>query len=428
MNKNLKDCIVIGFALFAMFFGAGNLIFPPYLGKLFGTNWSIAIIGFLITGVGLPLSGIIASAKLSAGIEAMAGKINKKFALIMTTALIITLGPLVAIPRTAATTFELSVKPYMPNVDSLIPIVIYMLINLAFVIKPSSIIDTIGKFLTPALLALLTFIIVKGIISPIAPVEPTTTADVFSTSLLQGYQTMDALGSVIFASIIISSAMAKGYTKKEDIMKVTIKSGIIAVGGLGFVYGGLMYLGAQTVTAFPDGLALTELVTRISKSVAGSFGSAALSGAVALACLTTSIGLTATAAEFFDRVTNGKLSYKLNSIIITIVSIFLAKMGVGSIIKFAGPILGILYPPIITLIFLTLASKIVKNIKVYSAATLVALFVAVLDTLAHKTVAFLPLADKGFAWLVPTVAVFILVSLVTKKEDLPITEEELKVA
>ena len=167
MKKTTKDAIVIGFALFSMFFGAGNLIFPGYLGMQLGSHFAIGMIGFLITGVGLPLLAILACTRGDGTFESIAEKINKKFAIVFASVLFLAIGPLLAVPRTAATTFEIAVNPFFPKIPAVIVILVYFLINLYFVIKRSTIIDTIGKFLTPALLLLLVVLIVKGIAAPI---------------------------------------------------------------------------------------------------------------------------------------------------------------------------------------------------------------------------------------------------------------------
>ncbi|MCM0646952.1 branched-chain amino acid transport system II carrier protein [Clostridium swellfunianum] len=434
MKKSSKDIIVIGFALFAMFFGAGNLIFPPTLGKMVGTKFLPAIIGFLLTGVGLPLMGIIASAKINGSFDDMASKVSKNFSLIAGTALVLAIGPLLAIPRTAATTYELGIKPLFPFISPLAAIIIYFLINLAFVLKPSSIIDNIGKILTPILLLMLASIIIKGIVTPIGAITATPVANVLPRALLEGYQTMDAMASVMFSSIIIASVASRGYKKNSEIVSTTIKAGLVAVLGLAFVYGGLLYLGAQTVQIFPQDITKTELVIEIARRTLGSFGSIALGLSVALACLTTSIGLTATAAEFFSKtLTNGKVSYKVNVMLITVLSIFVAMMGVDNIVQFASPILSILYPVVIVLILTTLMGKLIKHNKVVAAAVYTTLVVSIIDTLtglgylptAIKSIFLLiPLASNGFAWVIPAFVAMFISSWLIKDEG--IDREELK--
>ena len=189
MRKNTKDAIVIGFALFSMFFGAGNLIFPGFLGNTLGSSFFTGMIGFVITGVGLPLLAILACSKGDGSFESIASKIGPKFVIIFTTILFMAIGPLLAVPRTAATTFEISVNPFFPGIPSIVVIAAYFIINLIFVLKRSSIIDTIGKFLTPALLILLTIIIVKGVFMPIGEIINTNVPNVLSSSLIEGYQT-----------------------------------------------------------------------------------------------------------------------------------------------------------------------------------------------------------------------------------------------
>ena len=414
MKKSTKDAFVIGLALFAMFFGSGNLIFPPYLGKLVGNKYPIAILGFLITGVGLPLLGILSCAKINGTFKDIAAPVGKIFSIAVTTAIILAIGPMIAIPRTAATTYELSIQPFFPNITITIAIIIYFLINLAFVLRPSSIIDTIGKFLTPALLILLLTIIIKGILMPIDPIAITPFENVFSTSLLEGYQTMDATASVIFASIIIAAVRQKGYDDVSDIIKITSLSGIIAVIGLGTIYGGLMYLGSQTVNIFPADITKTALLTQITQTILGRTGSVFLALAVALACMTTSIGLTSSAAKYFEDITNGKLNYRVNAIIVSIMSILIATLGVDDIVAFAFPILQILYPIVIVLVILTFLGFNNKTVLTITAYT--TLFVGILDNLksvglnigfVNKLISFIPLSNIGFSWLIPAVIAFL---------------------
>ena len=205
MKNKTRDSIVVGFALFSMFFGAGNLIFPPALGNMLGDKYLLGIVGFVLTGVGLPLLAILACSRGNGTFEGITNKIGVKFTLILTTVLFFAIGPLLAIPRTAATTFEISILPFFPNWSPIIVMAIYFIINLFFVLRRSSIIDTIGKFLTPALIIILAIVIVKGVISPIGEIVSTDATNVLSTSLLEGYQTMDALAGLLFSSVITSS-------------------------------------------------------------------------------------------------------------------------------------------------------------------------------------------------------------------------------
>ena len=424
MKNSSKHSIVIGFALFAMFFGAGNLIFPPLLGKAAGSAFFASIVGFLITGVGLPLAGIIACAKINGTYDKMANRVGKKFAIITGIALILVIGPLFAIPRTAATTFELGIHPIFPSISQNIAVILYFAIALAFVLKPSSIIDNIGKILTPLLLLILATIIFKGIIDPIGPIVNTSYKGGFTKALTEGYQTMDAMASVIFAGIIITSIKSKGYKNATDIMKMTIKSALVAVVGLAFVYGGLMYLGTQTTTLFPADIARTKLVTQIVRLDLGSIGAVLLGLCVALACLTTAIGLLASGAEFFANISKNKISYKTAAVTMAVVSGLIATKNVDAIISLAGPVLQILYPIVIVLIVITLLGDIVKNNTVVAITTYTALIISILDTIntiypdSIVFLKFIPLASVGFSWLIPTLMTFIISNLsVNLKED-----------
>ncbi|EKY24168.1 branched-chain amino acid transport system II carrier protein [Clostridium celatum] len=402
MKNKTKDSIVVGFALFSMFFGAGNLIFPPSLGNKLGDQYILGIIGFILTGVGLPLLAILACSKENGTFEGITNKIGTKFTLILTTVLFFAIGPLLAIPRTAATTFEITITPFFPNWSPLIVMAVYFLINLFFVLKRSSIIDTIGKFLTPALIVILTIVIVKGIVSPIGEIASTGATSVLSTSLLEGYQTMDALAALLFAGVITSSILQKGYKGKE-INSVLLKSSFVAVIGLAFVYGGLTFIGAHTVKLVDPSISNTALLVFIADKILGRFGVALIGAAIGLACLTTSIGLLTAGSTFFEKVTNGKLSYKFNAIVISIMSYLIACQGVDKIVSLSVPILNVLYPVAITIIFTTLFNRCLTNIIAVRLAVYTSLVFGVLFAFFGSALSFIPLSSVGFGWVIPTI-------------------------
>ncbi|WP_294155476.1 branched-chain amino acid transport system II carrier protein [uncultured Clostridium sp.] len=417
MKKNTKDILIVGFALFAMFFGAGNLIFPPFLGNAVGSQYIIASIGFICTGVGLPLLAIIAVTKGDGTFESMASKISPKFAIAFTTLLFVAIGPMLAIPRTAATTYELAVQPNLPGISPLVWMIIYFAINLIFVLRKSSIIDSIGTYLTPLLIIILSVIIIKGIVFPIGEILNTGTTGVIATSLTEGYQTMDALGGLLFATMISGSILAKGYSK-EEVIPMTLKSGFIASLGLAFVYGGLMYLGAQTTSTFTGELTKSNILLFISRSVLGNVGSIVIGLAMALACLSTSIGLLSAGASFFEKLSKGKLTYKFNAIVICLISIVIGSLGVDKIVVISGPILNLLYPVAITLIFTTLFDEYITNIKAVRLGVYTSLVFGILSIIPNLDLSFIPLGSVGFAWVLPTVAAIIIGYLIfPKKKD-----------
>ena len=421
MKNKMRDSIVVGFALFSMFFGAGNLIFPPALGNKLGDQYLLGIIGFVLTGVGLPLLAILACSKGNGTFEGITNKIGHKFTLILTTVLFIAIGPLLAIPRTAATTFEISILPFFPTWSPIIVMAIYFLINLFFVLRRSSIIDTLGKFLTPALIVILTIVIVKGIMDPIGEMVPTGATNILSTSLLEGYQTMDALAALLFAGVITSSIVEKGY-KGTEVKSVLLKASAIAVIGLAFVYGGLTFIGAHTVNLVDSGISNTSLLVFIANKILGTFGLVLIGAAIGLACLTTSIGLLTAGSTFFEKVTNGKLSYKVNAIVISLISYVIACQGVDKIVKLSVPILNVLYPVAITIILVTMLNKFITNIVAIRLAVYISLVCGFLFSFFGTALNALPLASIGFGWVIPTILSLVIGLFIKPRKELNIIE------
>ena len=413
MKKTTKDAIIIGFALFSMFFGAGNLIFPGHLGYQLGSQYLIGMLGFITTGVGLPLLAILACSKGDGTFESIAEKINKKFAIVFTGILFLAIGPLLAVPRTAATTFEVAINPFFPNIPSWVVILVYFAINIFFVLKRSSIIDTIGKFLTPALILILVVLIVKGIIMPIGSIQANNATGVFATSLLEGYQTMDAIAALLFAAIITSSIKNKGYEGKEK-YSVLIKASLVAVIGLAFVYGGLTFIGAQTSDLISEDINKTALLVLIARNVLGNIGPVLIGVAMGLACLTTSIGLITAGSDFFEAISNGKLSYKFNVFAISIVSFGVALLGVDNIVVYSAPILNLLYPVSITIIAYAFMQNHLKA-KAGKLGVYTSLVFSVLLLIPGLNLSFLPLASIGFGWVTPTALAIIIGQLAFKE-------------
>jgi branched-chain amino acid:cation transporter, LIVCS family len=422
-RKTFSDVIVVGFALFAMFFGAGNLIFPPSIGLMAGDKWIIALMGFLLTGIGMPVLGILAVSKSGGSIEQFAGKVSPNFAKVLGTVIMLAIGPLLVIPRTGATTYEMAVKPIFQNASPVLVSAIFFGITLLFVISPSKIIDVIGKVLTPVLLATIGFIIFKGVTSPIGDITSTGLQNSFSQGFTEGYQTMDALGSIVLTSIVIAGLVSKGYTDQRQQIKLTLLSGMVAAMGLLIVYGGLMYLGATAVELFPAGVSKTDLIVGVTVMLLGNLGKVALGLTVGLACLTTSIGLTATAGEFFSKLSNNKVSYPSVVILITVFSAIVSNAGVETIIKFSVPLLVTVYPVAIVLIVLSIFDNLIKRRGIYIGAVYGALVVSLFDALAaigvnissvQSIIRMLPLWEQGFYWLVPAVIGALIGSVLVK--------------
>ena len=408
--KSYKDCVVIGLALFAMFFGAGNLIFPPQLGVLSGSSWIEACIGFFTTDLGLSVLAIVAIAKVGGSFGDFAGKVGKSFSVVLGTFIMLAVGPLMAIPRTGAVSFEMGVEPIFGGVNQYVFTFIYFLVALLFVLNPKGVIDKIGKWLTPVLLLSLAAIIVRNIVSPIGISVESSNSNVFTYAFLQGYQTVDGLAAVMFASIVLHTLKEKGYTCKNVQIRMTIASSLVAFGIIGFVYGGLIYLGSTGSGVVGHDLSRTETFVSLVYNVFGNIGIWIVSITVLFACFTTTAGLTATVSEYFTELSKNKISYKVNAIIITAVSFLLSNFGVDEIVRIAGPLLNITYPIIIVLVLLNLVDKGSLNKSIYIGAVggtflftslyYISPMFEFLLSLKEILIMF-PLDEYGMGWVLP---------------------------
>ncbi|MEG2985310.1 MAG: branched-chain amino acid transport system II carrier protein [Peptostreptococcaceae bacterium] len=413
MKKQYLDTVVVGFALFAMFFGAGNLIFPPYLGVVSGNQWMVGFTGFVIADVGLALLAILAAAKCQGDISGVLSRSGKTLSKILATSIMICLGPLLAIPRTGATTFEMGVAPIIGGFSPILFSVIFFGLTLLLTIKPSKVVDIIGQYLTPALLVALIFLIIMGIVSPLGDLnQPAMMEGIFAEGIAQGYQTMDPLGAIALSAVVIISLGEKGYKKESEKVKLTLQAGLVAAVALFIVYGGLAYLGSTVAHQFkglnPADINQTALIVNITEQLLGQPGKIVLALIVALACLTTSIGLVSATAQYFTKMSNGKVKYETIVVGVCIFSAVIANFGVSTIIEFSAPILTVIYPATIVLVLMTLFNKQIKNDNAFKGATYVALIISILTvidsmginiSIIHK----LPFDNLGFNWILPTI-------------------------
>lgn len=427
MKKNL-DIIIIGFALFSVFFGAGNLIFPPYIGATSGSGWLISFLGFAIADIGMILLSINAVAK-AGSYQEVVGRAGKKFGLTLEVIMMLCLGPILVIPRTSATTFEMSINPLFPSVNPVIFSILFFGLTLILTIRPTKVMDIIGKFLTPVLLIALFVLIGKGILSPIGELIPVTDSQsLFSTGLTQGYQTMDALGSGGVTALIMTSFLAKGYKNKKEVASLTVKASLVAGIGLVLVYGGLAYLGATVSTIYDANVSQTALLVNITKQLLGHTGSVLLSIIVAFACLTTAVGLTSITAKYFEDVTNKKIKYQHLVILICVFSSIVSNLGVDKIISIAAPILTVLYPVCIVLVLMASFKNIFTKNSTYKGAayaTLVISILTVIDSLGVNIslIHTLPFDSLGFNWIVPAILGGIIGTLIFKKNSLVLNKK-----
>ncbi|NCC16115.1 MAG: branched-chain amino acid transport system II carrier protein [Clostridia bacterium] len=272
-KKGMSDIAVIGMALFATFFGAGNLIFPPYLGINAGSEWFKGFFCFFIADVGVALAAIFAMIKTGdISINGLTGRLGKLPSFIMNSLIVLCIGPFLAIPRTAATTYEMGVMPIFPFINSWVFGAIFFGLVLLFTVRPSGVIDIIGKFFTPALVACLLALIVIGYMHPIGNVVTTTNFDTLKEGILAGYQTMDVLVSIVFIITIVSAAHSKGYTETKSTIKIITQSSFFAAIALFIVYGGLCFLGATTSAGGFENYNQSTLLVAITQALIGNYG------------------------------------------------------------------------------------------------------------------------------------------------------------
>ena len=400
-----RQLFVSGFALFAMFFGAGNLIFPPYLGKEGGQDWVLGFLCFFLVEV-LSCVGIYAMIHGGGSVSAMAKSVGTRPGVVLNTAAILCTGVFIAPPRTAATTYEMAVRPLMDGIGLLPFSILFFVVVFLLTIRPSRVVEIIGKCLTPVLIVGILILIAAGIVQPIGEIGPAASPNIAQEGLLAGYQAMDILSVAGFAIIIQDSMVQSGLkTWREQRPQVTGSTGVAAL-LLAVVYGGLTYLGATTSTAFGDNLDQAGLIVAITQALLGQAGVVILAVVVTLACLTTAIGLFGATASYFERMSRGRLSYRNGIILLSVISCAICNLGLSTIILAASPVLSVICPPFMTTVVLLAFQRWISRPGLYKGAALGSTLAALVLTL-HQYLSLFPLAEQipfyhyGFGWLLP---------------------------
>lgn len=428
MKVKNKDVLVCGMALFAIFFGAGNIIFPPYLGVLSGDRWLTATLGFILSDPFLPILGVIVTASLGGRGDDLGKRVGPTFSKIIGTLAILFIGPFFAVPRTGATTHEILVEPLFPNISIVITSIIFFGLTLLIVLNPSRVINIIGQVLTPILIILLAIIVGKAIISPPAPMAMTGTPDLFRMSYREGYQTMDALGAPVMTGIVLSDLIRRGYKTHKLQVEASIKIGIVAFILLAIVYIGLTYTGATVSAYYTAETGRVDILLGMVGQMLGRAGQLIIGVTVTLACLTTATGLISTCGDFFYNISDGKLPYKPIVIISTFVAFIFSLIGVDGIINIAAPVLSAIYPIIIALMFYSIFDKKIKYNLTYTGAVIGAMVISIPQALnifsAMRGGSFLqgyadwtaslPLAGIGFEWLIPALILSLIFTIIAK--------------
>ena len=430
----LRQKILVAGTLFGMFFGAGNLIFPVHLGQMAGQNALPAIIGFIITAVGIPILGVAAiGITHSDGLQTLSGKVGKGYGIFFTCLLYLTIGPLFAIPRCATVSFTTGITPLL-GADS--PERLYLLLFSAvffafvlfFSLRPGKITVWIGKIINPLFLFFFAVLMLAALLAPgaaVSAVEPVEAyrSDAFFPALIEGYGTMDAIAGLAFGIVVIDVIRRMGVDNDDTIAEDVLSSGLLTGALMALIYVVSIVVGAQSRGLFElsenGGIALTQ----IAGHYLGGVGLFILAFTITFACLKTSIGLVTACAETFSKMTNGKISYRSWAILFTVFSFAVSNIGLSAIIEYSIPMLMLIYPPAIALILLAFLGKFFAHDRTVYIATMIGTWAAAifdcmktlpapvqtalhLDTPIAFAAAHLPLFDKNLGWLLPAVIGF----------------------
>lgn len=416
MKKSLSvtDIMALGFMLFAFFLGAGNIIFPPMAGQLAGENLSSAMAGFLVTAAGLPLITVVAVAAAGGTWDHLTSDLPRKVALVIAVLIFIIIGPAFAAPRAGLVAYEMGVRPFISspsNVHLALFSIVFFAIAMALAWSQGTLLDTIGKVLTPIMFACLIVLSVMVIINPQGPIiqaQGEYITQPFTKGFLEGYLTMDTFAALMFGMLLVQAINSKGVTERKDVARYLIAAGIIAAVGLCLVYISLFYLGATSnsiAAGFENGGAILAEYVRV---LFGNQGQWVLSAIVLIACLTTAVGLMSASSDFFSKKT--KLGYKGWVLINGSACALVANVGLSQLIELSVPVLFALYPVAVALVALTFIRKwLPKPSTAYRVVIAVAFVCALVD--AAKVIGlnvsmfqFLPLFELGLGWVVPTMA------------------------
>jgi len=431
-NKvNFSVYMLLGSALFGLFFGAGNIIFPIQIGQQAGSQMIPATLGFLLTAAGLPFLGTLALARSeTTGVYQLASRVGPRYAVLFTLLLYLTIGPFFALPRTASVAYEISLASYLPagslQIVGFVFTFIFFSIAFYFGLKPKNIMDVVGKYLNPIFLALLGIVVVVAIVVPMGNVFTAGSVAPYDTTpliegALNGYSTMDGLASLAFGVLVISAVKNKGIKDPKKIAHSISISGIVVFVLMAVIYTSLVYIGASStgIMAVADngGLALAQ----VTNHYFGILGAVVLALIVTFACLKTAIGLITACSEMFHQLLP-RFTYRQYMLVVTVFAFFVANFGLTSIIEYAKPILMFIYPLSIALIFLALTEQWFHKSKiVYGMTTMFVMYASLSDFLTTLGVIMkqaniehiglimqklLPFSDIGLSWLVPLLVGF----------------------
>jgi len=438
-----KDLLTLGFMMFSIYFGAGNLIFPPALGQAAGDHTLLAMLGFMTTGIGLPLLGITAIA-LAGGeyVPLLRAKTWPMFATALLVILYLIIGPLFAMPRTGAVSFEIGIRPFLAEENLGLGQFIYTAIFFAtsyyLALNPNKIIDRVGKMLTPALLIVLGILFVQAFHAPLGEVFAPTGSYIdapFAQGFQDGYQTMDLLASIAIGALVANAVRLRGITDSHAIGAACLISGLITVTLMAIVYGSLAYIGATSASVLGHSENGGQILSGAVGIFFGSTGNLLLAVIIALACLTTCCGITSSAAMFFNKLLKGRISYERLLLFSILFSFAASNVGLTQIIALAVPFLVVIYPLVIVFVILSLFDRAIGWRKsIYQCAMALTLVFSLIDGLhaaglsnaaMHAVlVSYIPFYEVMMGWVCPAIVGALVGLGVSLFQTAPVPAEE----
>ncbi|RJX72885.1 branched-chain amino acid transport system II carrier protein [Vibrio sinensis] len=413
-----RNIAALGFMTFAMYLGAGNLIFPPFLGYQAGEHFLSGMSGFLLTGVGLPALALVMVAIVN-GSDKLTVALPKPLATSFWVLVFIVIGPAFVIPRAITVAYQFSFAPSFGE-TALVPFTAaFCVATIMFAIYPGKLIDNLGKILTPALMAILVIMSVTALVYPAGDL---TTASgpyingAFAEGLTQGYMTMDALGSIGFGWIIFRAIRSMGVECPKATAKYTLIAALMYAVAMAFVYISLSYIGSTSSylgSEFTNG---GDILTAFTFAHFGAFGSVLLGAVMVLACLTTAIGVTTAGSEFYDN-TFSKLNYKACVIATMALAGFIANIGLEQLLAITLPAVVILHPVAIALMLMAPVRHKMSQVMVVTTALTALLFggVDALHILGYmpETIDLwlnqnMPLYSYFASWIIPTFSIILM--------------------
>ncbi len=433
----MRQKILVAGTLFGMFFGAGNLIFPVHLGQMAGSNVVPAIIGFIITAVGIPIFGVAAiGITHSDGLQTLSSKVGKGYGIFFTCLLYLTIGPLFAIPRCATVSFTTGLSPMVSDNAQSIALLIFSAVFFAFVLffslRPGKITVWIGKIINPIFLVFLAVLVIAALAKPgasVSDVQPleayATKTSAFFSSFIEGYGTMDAIAGLAFGIVVIDVIRRMGVEHDDAVAVDVLGSGVLTGILMAVIYVLTILMGTQSRGLFElsdnGGIALTQ----IAGHYFGSVGQIILAITITFACLKTSIGLVTSCSETFVKMTHGKISYKIWAILFTLFSFAVSNVGLSAIIEYSIPVLMLIYPPAIALIILAFIGKFFQHDRVVYVSVMIFTWAAAIfdflktlpasvrsalqiDRVTDAAARILPFFKQNLGWLIPAIIGFVI--------------------